>query len=50
VTVDKMHVVSALFIFIGILWGHLERFHFNKNCLPFILFYLETLLLEGWYW
>jgi hypothetical protein len=50
VTVGEMYVVLALFIFMGILQEHTERCHYNKNCLLYSLFYLQTLPLEGWYW
>jgi hypothetical protein len=48
--VGERYVVLALFIFMGILKEYRERSHYNKNCLLYSLFYLETLPLEGWYW
>jgi len=42
-----MYVVTALFIFMGILQEHPERSHYNKNCLLYSLFSLETFLKDG---
>jgi hypothetical protein len=50
ITVGERYVVLALFTFMGILQEYRERSHYNKNCLLYSLFYLETLPLEGWYW
>ena len=47
VTVGEMYVVTALFIFMGILQEHPERSHYNKNCLLYSLFSLETFLKDG---
>jgi len=47
VTVGEMYVVIALFIFKGILQEHTEKSHYNKNCLLYSLFSLETLPLKG---